>query len=85
VHSFWKNANNSYLYSRFDGSQWVAPASLGGGFNSDPAAVADGPNLWLFGRGFDNALYVQQFDGSAWTGWQSLGGNVASVRGATSA
>jgi hypothetical protein len=63
----------------WDGAQWTAWESLGGGFTSGPAAVSRGPNrLDVFGRGGDGAVWMNSWTGTQWTGWSSLGGVITS-------
>jgi hypothetical protein len=57
----------------FNGSSWSGWTPLGGYLTSDPGAVVLGSDVYLFGRGSDNAFWLNQRTGS-WSGWQSLGG-----------
>ena len=59
--------------------------SLGGGFNTGPAACSWGPGrLDVFGRGEDFALWHDWYDGDGWHEWESLGGGLTSRPAAVS-
>jgi hypothetical protein len=62
-------------------------SSVGGNITTNPSTVNTGDgNIWLFGRGTDNALwYRKQNNVGNWSGWASLGGYVGSDIAAVSA
>ena len=63
-------------WRRFVNGVWGPWASLGGNLASDPSAVTDGNQVWVFVRIGGRQISYKRFDGGNWSGWQGLGGSV---------
>jgi hypothetical protein len=90
---FGLGVDNDMFHKWWDGSNWGPSQtdwqSLGGIFNSPPAAVSWAPNrLDIFGLGVNNDMFHKWWDGSNWgpsqTDWEWLGGTFNSPPAAVS-
>jgi len=79
LHVFAKGTDNAIWTRKWNGANWGAWTSLGGGFTSGPDAVSHNGWVAVFARGMDDAIWMKSGspDGT-WTDWESLGGTLTS-------
>jgi hypothetical protein len=74
IHLFTRGYDGALWWRRADiDAPWV---SLGNNIASDPSAVTDGNQVWVFVRIGGRQISYKRFDGANWSVWQGLGGSV---------
>src|SRR5207249_9340539 len=58
----------------YDGSSWSGPTEMAPTVNSALTAATDPTGMYVFGRGFGDALWWNRYTNGAWSGQQAFGG-----------
>src|SRR5205807_7376731 len=74
VAAFYRGYSGKIAVRMYNGTSWSGPSEMAPGVTSALTAAVDATGMYVFGRGFGDALWWNRYTSGAWSGQQVFGG-----------